>query len=94
MTGSLRGDVAHATRRNPEITRRGVGASTPITLTDHLRIASVAKAFSGAVSLDAVVAGKLSLDDTVVRRFRRRRSRASVLDSTAAISTPNGVAAM
>ena len=33
--------------------------------TDHMRIASVAKAFSGAVALNLVQAGKLSLDDTI-----------------------------
>jgi D-alanyl-D-alanine carboxypeptidase len=33
--------------------------------TDHMRIASVAKAFSGAVALNLVEAGKLSLDDTI-----------------------------
>ncbi len=34
---------------------------------DHMRIASVAKAFSGAVALNLVRAGKLSLDDTIAR---------------------------
>jgi D-alanyl-D-alanine carboxypeptidase len=33
--------------------------------TDHMRIASVAKAFSGAVALNLVRAGKLSLSDTI-----------------------------
>jgi D-alanyl-D-alanine carboxypeptidase len=33
--------------------------------TDHMRIASVAKAFSGAVALNLVRAGKLSLDDAI-----------------------------
>jgi D-alanyl-D-alanine carboxypeptidase len=33
--------------------------------TDHMRIASVAKAFSGAVALNLVRSGKLSLDDTI-----------------------------
>jgi D-alanyl-D-alanine carboxypeptidase len=33
--------------------------------TDHMRIASVAKAFSGAVALNLVRSGTLSLDDTV-----------------------------
>jgi D-alanyl-D-alanine carboxypeptidase len=33
--------------------------------TEHMRIASVAKAFSGAVALNLVQAGKLSLDDTI-----------------------------
>jgi D-alanyl-D-alanine carboxypeptidase len=33
--------------------------------TDHMRIASVAKAFSGAVAFNLVRAGKLRLDDTI-----------------------------
>ncbi|HEX4753352.1 MAG TPA: serine hydrolase domain-containing protein, partial [Solirubrobacterales bacterium] len=33
--------------------------------TDHMRIASVAKAFSGAVALHLVQAGELSLDSTI-----------------------------
>jgi D-alanyl-D-alanine carboxypeptidase len=33
--------------------------------TDHMRIASVAKAFSGAVALNLVRSGRLSLDDTI-----------------------------
>jgi D-alanyl-D-alanine carboxypeptidase len=35
--------------------------------TDHMRIASVAKAFSGAVALNLVRGGKLSLDDTIAK---------------------------
>ena len=37
--------------------------------TDHMRIASVAKAFSGAVALNLVQAGKLGLDETVGQRL-------------------------
>jgi D-alanyl-D-alanine carboxypeptidase len=37
-------------------------------VTDHMRIASVAKAFSGAVALNLVRAGALSLDDTIGER--------------------------
>jgi D-alanyl-D-alanine carboxypeptidase len=37
--------------------------------TDHMRIASVAKAFSGAVALNLVEAGKLGLDDTIAQRL-------------------------
>ncbi|MBS1891452.1 MAG: beta-lactamase family protein, partial [Actinobacteria bacterium] len=33
--------------------------------TDHMRIASVAKAFSGAIALNLVRSGQLSLDDTI-----------------------------
>ncbi|MET9445099.1 serine hydrolase domain-containing protein [Streptomyces sp. NPDC006610] len=38
---------------------------------DHMRIASVAKAFSGAVALTLVDRGRLSLDDTLGRRLPR-----------------------
>ncbi|MCQ9181379.1 beta-lactamase family protein [Streptomyces sp. IBSBF 2953] len=37
--------------------------------TDHMRIASTAKAFSGAVALSLVDRGALSLDDTLLRRL-------------------------
>jgi D-alanyl-D-alanine carboxypeptidase len=36
--------------------------------TDHMRIASVAKAFSGAVALNLVRGGRLGLDDTIAER--------------------------
>ncbi len=36
---------------------------------DHMRIASVAKAFSGAVALNLVRAGKLGLDETIAQRL-------------------------
>lgn len=36
---------------------------------DHMRIASVAKAFSGAVALNLVRAGRLGLDDTIAQRL-------------------------
>jgi D-alanyl-D-alanine carboxypeptidase len=42
-----------------------VGKSAKPRATDHMRIASVAKAFSGAVALNLVQAGKLELDSTV-----------------------------
>lgn len=38
-------------------------------LGDHMRIASVAKAFSGAVALRLVQEGRLGLDDTIGRRL-------------------------
>jgi D-alanyl-D-alanine carboxypeptidase len=44
-----------------------VGESTPITTTDHLRLASVSKAYSGAVALSLVGSGVLRLSDTVGR---------------------------
>jgi D-alanyl-D-alanine carboxypeptidase len=42
-----------------------LGMSTPITLQDHMRLASVSKAFSGAVALALVSQGTLHLTDTV-----------------------------
>ena len=39
--------------------------------TDHMRIASIAKAFSGAVALNLVRAGQLGLDDTIGERLAR-----------------------
>ena len=36
---------------------------------DHMRIASVAKAFSGATALSLVDEGVLSLDDTIAERL-------------------------
>ena len=37
----------------------------PIHIHDHMRLASVAKAFSGAAALSLVASGQLSLDDTL-----------------------------
>jgi D-alanyl-D-alanine carboxypeptidase len=56
--------------RNGKLTTLSAGRSnikkaTKPRATDHMRIASVAKAFSGAVALNLVQAGKLSLDDTI-----------------------------
>jgi D-alanyl-D-alanine carboxypeptidase len=42
-----------------------VGSAAKPRATDHMRIASVAKAFSGAVALHLVQAGELSLDSTI-----------------------------
>jgi D-alanyl-D-alanine carboxypeptidase len=47
-----------------DVKRRGAPRAT-----DHMRIASVAKAFSGAVALNLVRAGKLGLDDTIGQRL-------------------------
>jgi D-alanyl-D-alanine carboxypeptidase len=44
-----------------------VGANSPIGPTDHIRLASVSKAFSGAVALSLVKDGVLSLHDQVAR---------------------------
>ena len=53
---------------NPVLHEAGtavVGQDQPITLDDHTRVASVAKAYSGATSLAEVSAGKLALDSTI-----------------------------
>ncbi|MFN8028477.1 MAG: serine hydrolase domain-containing protein [Acidimicrobiia bacterium] len=42
-----------------------VGSEHPIALDDHTRVASVAKAYSGATSLAEVSAGALAVDSTV-----------------------------
>jgi len=54
--------VLRAGRANVE--RRGAPRAT-----DHMRIASVAKAFSGAVTLHLVQEGRLALDDTIGQRL-------------------------
>ncbi len=46
---------------------RVVGIAEPIGVADHLRLASVSKAFSGAVALALVARGTLRLSDTVGR---------------------------
>ncbi|MFD5080567.1 serine hydrolase domain-containing protein [Streptomyces sp. NPDC058371] len=51
-----------------KVYRAGVaetGTDRPIEVTDHMRIASTAKAYSGAVSLQLVDHGKLRLNDTI-----------------------------
>jgi D-alanyl-D-alanine carboxypeptidase len=47
-----------------DVRRRGAPQAT-----DHMRIASIAKAFSGAVALHLVQEGKLGLDDTIGQRL-------------------------
>jgi D-alanyl-D-alanine carboxypeptidase len=42
-----------------------VATKQPFAITDAMRLASVAKAFSGAAAVSAVADGKLSLDDTI-----------------------------
>jgi D-alanyl-D-alanine carboxypeptidase len=54
--------VLRAGRAN--VKRRGAPRAT-----DHMRIASVAKAFSGAIALHLVRAGKLGLEDTIAQRL-------------------------
>jgi D-alanyl-D-alanine carboxypeptidase len=46
-----------------------VEAETPPAIDDHIRVASVAKAFSGAAALAAVAEGVLSLDETIGTRL-------------------------
>ncbi len=46
-----------------------LGSKRPIRINDHMRLASVAKAFSGAAALSLVARGRLSLDDTIGERL-------------------------
>ena len=48
---------------------RDTRSRRPVGVNDHMRIASTAKAFSAAVALSLVDAGKLSLDDTIAARL-------------------------
>jgi D-alanyl-D-alanine carboxypeptidase len=48
---------------------RDAKTKAPLRATDHMRIASTAKAFSAAVALSLVDAGRLSLDDTIGQRL-------------------------
>lgn len=72
-TGGPPGAIATLTRNGrttvlragrADVRRPGAPRST-----DHMRIASVAKAFSGAVALNLVRAGKLGLDDMIGERL-------------------------
>jgi D-alanyl-D-alanine carboxypeptidase len=69
MPGGPPGVIATVQRRGEvRLHRAGVaeiGVAEPIKRRDHLRIASVAKAFSGYVALRLVSKGVLSLNDTV-----------------------------
>ncbi len=47
--------------------RSNVNAPTPPRPAEHMRIASVAKAFSGAAALHLVATGKLGLDQTIAQ---------------------------
>ena len=49
--------------------RADITRERPPRATDHMRIASVAKAFSGAVALRLVRDGRLGLDDTIAERL-------------------------
>lgn len=62
--------LRHGSHR--EVLRAGVaevGSGRPPQPTDHMRIASAAKAFSGAVALGLVDRGLLALDDTLAERL-------------------------
>ncbi|WP_299535411.1 serine hydrolase [uncultured Streptomyces sp.] len=73
--GGPPGAIAVLTRGpHTEMVRAGVadtGSGRPPTIGDHMRIASTAKAFSGAVALGLVDRGKLGLDDTLGRVLPR-----------------------
>ncbi|GGY51479.1 serine hydrolase domain-containing protein [Streptomyces omiyaensis] len=71
--GGPPGAIAVLTRDGVErVYRAGtaeVGTGRPPRTGDHMRIASVAKAFSGAVALSLVDRGALGLDDTLGQRL-------------------------
>ncbi|MGI5357742.1 serine hydrolase domain-containing protein [Streptomyces sp. CA-252508] len=60
--------------RDVKVYRAGVAdaeSGRPPRPGDHMRVASVAKAYSGAVALQLVDRGKLRLDDTIGKRLPR-----------------------
>jgi D-alanyl-D-alanine carboxypeptidase len=66
--------VAVVVQRGDEITFHSEGeadiaTSRPPDIDDHMRLASVAKAVTGAVELSAVADGTMSLDDTIGDRL-------------------------
>ncbi|MFF2775496.1 serine hydrolase domain-containing protein [Streptomyces sp. NPDC058052] len=71
--GGPPGAIAVLTRDGvPRVYRAGtaeVGTGRPPRIHDHMRIASVAKAFSGAVALSLVDRGALELGDTLGQRL-------------------------
>ena len=73
MRGGPTGTIAVVQRGAVRaVHRAGVGdrrARTPIRSTDHMRMASTSKAFSGAVALALVDQGVLSLEDTIAQRL-------------------------
>ena len=50
---------------------RQLGSPQPVQVSDRMRLASTAKAFSGAVALSLVAAHKLSLTDTIAKLLPR-----------------------
>ena len=73
MPGGPPGTVAIVQRGSQRVVlKHGVAQRSPrraIALGDHWRIASVAKAFSGAVAITLVNRGRLRLDDTIGKRL-------------------------
>ena len=73
MPGGPPGAIAVVQRgQNREVHAFGVANlenGKPMRVNDRMRIASAAKAFSGAVALSLVSKGKLSLDDTIGERL-------------------------
>src|SRR4029453_7616817 len=71
--GGPPGAIAVVQRGNHmKVFRKGVAdreTGAPIDVGDRWRIASVSKAFNGAVSLQLVAQGKLSLSDTIGQRL-------------------------
>jgi D-alanyl-D-alanine carboxypeptidase len=69
MIGGPPGVIAVVQRgEDRRVHRFGVGdlsTGRPLRVNDHMRVASVAKAFSGATALSLVSKGGLSLDDTI-----------------------------
>jgi len=59
-----RGQLTVLSAGRANVTRRGAPRAT-----DHMRIASISKAFSGAVALRLVQRGRLGLDDTIADRL-------------------------
>ncbi len=65
--------IAVVVHRGPQVTLHTAGVADvqtrrPIDIDDHMRLASVAKAFSGAAALSVVSDGLLSLDTTIGSR--------------------------
>ena len=73
MRGGPRGVIAIVQRGDERKTHRAgvadAAAGSPPTVNGHMRVASVAKAFSGAAALSLVSQGALSLDDTIGERL-------------------------
>ena len=75
--------------------RRGLGdlrSGRRPTARDHMRIASVAKSYSGAVALALVARGQLGLDDTIGQRLPGVLPRANQVTLTQALQHTGGLA--